>query len=545
MRPPLPLLACTASLIALMPVQAQTAPHAQAGVPVHSQAKVNAPVSGHLDCAFERASLGGRHYIEAVQAGLHPDPRARMPQWVAPRRSIQGLTEGSTQALGVAPIVTSDDLFLYEDTNSLLLSNFSDADLFDLMTDAANDLMVAHGDNFDFVGFFLDFQADHEIGAAFYQLIENDVTGIGDFSPFTGGGDTFNFRPDFGLAGDNVEGYIMMWDLNHTYWAEGTGSDADFTRLAMGQEFEHRFAMFLDPLLDGRVLQGDNNTCGRGFHWNWQIDGQGSGMEIADWIGSNPALPASLFVSFNTDLPGSVFSYSDLYLMGYVSPAEMDTGNSELRFMESSDCSNNFSGTVSSFDSADIIASNGPRVPDWNSAQQDFHTGWVVIHLPGQPPSQVEMDKVVGILNQHSTDWNTSTLGRGTMDNSLPDTVIQFADLGGGTTGINGAPTLTASSALTAGAVIDVDLVNAAPSAIMLAWLSVTSVPLNVLGGTIFANPFVIKFVFASDPAGEFSLSALWPGSPPGVPLYLQFLIQDISVPPHITLSNAVMAITP
>ena len=106
--------------------------------------------------------------------------------------------------------------------------------------------------------------------------------------------------------------------------------------------------------------------------------------------------------------------------MGYVTPAEMDAGNSELRFMETSTCSSNYSGVISSFDSGDIIASAGPRVPSEQDEDKDYRTGWIMFHPPGQPPAQAQLDRAAGILNQHSADWSTSTLGRGTMDDTLP-----------------------------------------------------------------------------------------------------------------------------
>jgi len=41
--------------------------------------------------------------------------------------------------------------------------------------------------------------------------------------------------------------------------------------------------------------------------------------------------------------------------------------------------------------------------------------------LPGDQPDQAELEKASGILNQHTIDWNHSTLGLGTMDNTLFD----------------------------------------------------------------------------------------------------------------------------
>ncbi len=108
--------------------------------------------------------------------------------------------------------------------------------------------------------------------------------------------------------------------------------------------------------------------------------------------------------------------------MGSVSPEEMDAGNSELRFMDESNCGPTYFGPISDFSSADIIASAGERIPSSADSQQDFRTAWIMLHLPGAPPTDTELDKAVGILEQHVIDWQFGTLGRGTMDNSLfPD----------------------------------------------------------------------------------------------------------------------------
>ena len=364
-----------------------------------------------FDCGY-RAPVDWLHDLqEAVARGEINDPATRPIPLIAPGRP--------RTALGELPCLSPAHIFPFEDANQLLLTNFSNAELIDLMVTAANDLLAAHGDNYDFLGYWVNFTPHHTVGTAFYKYIENDVMGIGD--PSTMGNPIFNLRPILGLGGENLEGFVMMWNVNSNQWQPGDGSGADFTRLALGQEFEHRYAMYLPDLLDGRVLQGDNGSCGRTFHWNWQVDGQGSAMEISEWVGSNPAILEGNFVTFNTDI-GGVFSYTDLYLMGYVTPQEMDAGNSELRFMDESNCSPVYPGPISTFSSADIIASAGPRIPDSSAEDQHYRTAWIMIHQPGDPPSEFELNKAVGILDQHMLDWQFSTLGRGTMDNSLfPD----------------------------------------------------------------------------------------------------------------------------
>lgn len=348
-------------------------------------------------------------------------------------RDPPAVAEASSGSGASIPCLTPQQIFAFEDTNQVLLTNFSNCDLFVLMTAAGNAVMATHGDEFDFIGYFLNFQPDHQIGGAFYAGLENDVSGIG-LTPF-------NFRPCIGLGGNNVEGFIMMWDVNVT-WATGTGPNADFTRLALAQEFEHRYALFLPDLADGRSMQGDDGACGRSAHWNWQIDGQGSGMEISEWIGANPAF-GNFFVNFNTDIPGGVFSYADLYLMGYVTPAEMDAGQSELRFVNDASCNSPTNASISTFTSADIITTAGPRVPDVTGEDKNYRTAWIMLHLPGDPPDAGELAKAVGILDQHQLDWAYSTLGRGTMNNTLFDDcncngVPDSTDIAGGSADLNG-----------------------------------------------------------------------------------------------------------
>jgi plastocyanin len=122
-----------------------------------------------------------------------------------------------------------------------------------------------------------------------------------------------------------------------------------------------------------------------------------------------------------------------------------------------------------------------------------------------------------------------------------------WVDLGGAAPGIGGTPELDVTGPLTAGSTLTIDLTNAAPSEAILFWMSFASTPLDIFGGTIYTtvppNLQVLRFANAG---GAFSQSVPWPaGIVGGVPIYMQFLIQDLSVPAGITLSNAMMATTP
>jgi fibronectin type 3 domain-containing protein len=346
---------------------------------------------------------------EAVEAGLVESSEDRLRWALAPATTLRG-GAGAIGPLG------PDDVFLYEDSEDVLRRFFFDGELFVLMFQAANDLVAVHGDQYDFICYSLSFEPTHEIGTAFYLQVFNDVSGLGNT--------TFDNRGDFGLSTNTIQGLVMMWEIDD--WDSGAGSVADFTRLVLGQEFEHRFAMFLQPVVGGTLPLQGTTGCGRTSHWNFRVDGQGSGMEIREWIGTNPAVLGgacdALFAQlcFNEDT-GGVFSYPDLYLMGYVSPQEMDAGMSQFRYMNTSDCQSPYSGAITNLASADIIAANGARLPDSTASQKDFRTAWIMIHPPGELPTAEQIARSVGVMDQHQDDWNASTQGRGTMNNSLDD----------------------------------------------------------------------------------------------------------------------------
>jgi hypothetical protein len=377
--------------------------------PFQHPAIFDVDASGHHSTRSENAcgtmppSFWVQVYADGVARGLVPSPIAG-PE-VVPAAVPQPLGPPDP-----TPCLTREHIFVYEDASSVLLTDFGFLDLLTLMVNAYNAMIGVHGDSYDFAGFFLNYTPHHTIGDAFYLPVFNDVSGIGD--------SIFDNRATFAVGASNrIQGLVVMWE--DSSWVGGTTPAADYTRLVLAHEFEHRFAMYLPALLSGQQLQGDDASCGRSMHWNWRVDGQGSAMEISEWVGSNPATLGGSFVNFNADIVGGGFSYTDLYLMGYVSPAEMDAGNSELRYMDTSDCASDYSGTISTFDSSDVIAAAGARVPDAAASQKDFRTGWIMLHLPGSPPTNAELDHVVSILEQQQIDWNFSTHGRGTWNNTL------------------------------------------------------------------------------------------------------------------------------
>ena len=121
-----------------------------------------------------------------------------------------------------------------------------------------------------------------------------------------------------------------------------------------------------------------------------------------------------------------------------------------------------------------------------------------------------------------------------------------WEDLGGGTGSIAGTPLLSGAGTLVAGTPTSLDLVGAPPSALSLVWVSLTSVPFPVFGGTLYANPFVSEFLIPLNGSGEFHAAFPWfAGVPSGLALHFQFIVQDPSIFWGFTLSNGLRATAP
>ena len=120
-------------------------------------------------------------------------------------------------------------------------------------------------------------------------------------------------------------------------------------------------------------------------------------------------------------------------------------------------------------------------------------------------------------------------------------------DLGGGTVGIAGQPTLLGEGTLEAGTLTSLLLTQAPSNALVMLWISFSSTPVNIWGGTIHALPFASQTLLNASSSGELPLFTGWPaGIPSGFQAYFQYAVQDTSVVPKgITLSNAIRSTQP
>jgi hypothetical protein len=121
-----------------------------------------------------------------------------------------------------------------------------------------------------------------------------------------------------------------------------------------------------------------------------------------------------------------------------------------------------------------------------------------------------------------------------------------WTDVGGGTSGASGPPTLAGDGPLVANTPASVHLTDAPPDTLAVLWLGFSSSPTSAFGGTVFPSPVDVALLVTTDAGGEVHLEGRWPaGIAPVTDVWFQMVIQDGSAAYGVTLSNGLRATTP
>jgi len=275
-----------------------------------------------------------------------------------------------------------------------------------------------HRDEFDFLYLWTDF--DYDLGGhafAFYLPVRNDVRGIG--LP------AFDNSLHFGSAGKlrgilNVNNIVGQYPELPTERFLGLNSALS----VLGQEQGHAwlaFVYFDDNGNESDALLGRANA-----HWSFFFN--------TESIGSTTDAPRSSAAEGNVwrDNGDGTFStpenqlidyYSllDLYLIGLAAPSEVpelfliDPGFTFTQRGSSPRARITLSATKKTVSIDQIIAVEGPRVPDVGSAPKRFRAAFILLVRNGTAPAQSTLDK----LNSYRVAWENyfkqSTGQRGAM----------------------------------------------------------------------------------------------------------------------------------
>lgn len=194
----------------------------------------------------------------------------------------------------------------------------------------------------------------------------------------------------------------------------------DYALSQIGHEMGHRWSAFVSAKIgDERIPLGPTHwatglqaPAAFPYQRPTEASAMGGGVWQDNFDGTFTQLDDDYYV------PATGWSYLDLYLMGMVAPSEVPDFFL-LRNLERQGVDANghpiFKADRTKVTIQDVIAAEGPRVPDVDHAQKRFNTGMVIVLEHGhEPPPQLLKD-VEGIRLRWMDYWETTTGHRSVM----------------------------------------------------------------------------------------------------------------------------------
>jgi hypothetical protein len=262
-------------------------------------------------------------------------------------------------------------------------------------------------DIYDHLIVFLDFQQSLGAGAfAFETTIKNDIRGIGV--------PVFDATAQVGSRG-RLRSFVQMGTLaRYPDDPEAGFLGSNNTLDILGQETGHRWLSFL-RFIDGNGEASDA-LLGRDLsHWSYCHDSQASDMEGNDWEDEGGGRFTSVGA---TDR----FSLLDQYAMGLIGAGDVPP------FFYIGDCGDRSAepevnigvqGSRIDVSIEQIIAAEGPRVPDFRKAPHAFDMAFILVAEAGQFPSEESIAKVDRIRAAWSPYFAAATDGRGSVRTAI------------------------------------------------------------------------------------------------------------------------------
>jgi hypothetical protein len=308
------------------------------------------------------------------------------------------------------------------------------------MRDLACTVIKALGDKFDMLTYYSDFRIDNqEAGTPSDGPLGGKVTGIGQvesgldtyctagrfqwefIQPVYAGAIQAERQPPDGIADNNTHNVLAYAKQLGERSPDGKMSDYNYAMSQVGHEMGHRWSAFVSAKVGNETIR-----LGDGAHWVQGLQAQvafpyqrpteasamGGGVWQDNFDGTFTQLDDNYYV------PATGWSYLDLYLMGLISAREVPDFFI-LRNMTPAgrDAQGRpmYKATRTRITIDDVIAAEGPRLPDVDHSQRAFNTGMVVIVEHGKTPGKELIDRADGIRKQWMDYWWKTTGGRSTM----------------------------------------------------------------------------------------------------------------------------------
>lgn len=254
-----------------------------------------------------------------------------------------------------------------------------------------------HPDSYDMLVVFTQFPIQTGDRFAFYESARNQVLGIGVSA--------FDFTADYGSQG-KLLGMIDMADLQRH---SPTNLNANFneTLTAFSHEFLHQFAAHIKYRKPDGTLGTD--LLGRdGAHWSYLLDTDASVLYGSKWQDNGDG-------TFTAAEVEQRYSPLDLYLMGFgkkqdvppffiidapgVDPTQLPLAGATV------------SGTARTVTIDDVIAAEGPRIPDSTQAQKEYRIAFIYAVRPGSAVGDSEVASLNDIRRAIGSRFSAMTGG--------------------------------------------------------------------------------------------------------------------------------------
>lgn len=382
--------------------------------------------------------------INRFQAVLHGDGSIEMSyKEMAAKDAIVGLYQAPASGEKPVPVhfsslTRNDGPFqtVYESFHYLAAPN---------PQDLSCTVIRGLGDKFDFLAYYSDFRVDsQEASPVSDGPVGGKVTGIGqtyhDQTPQVLESRCTQGRFQLGYAqpvyvGANEaqegppEGAPVGAIHDITFYSrqlaegspDGKAFPYNYAVGHLGHEVGHRWGAYVSARVNGETISlgpwphwGPGLQTRVAFPYSLPVEAStlGGGVWQDNFDGTYTQLRDSFFV------PATGYSYLDLYLMGLISAAEVPDFfilKNLVRVGQDSNGHPVFRAERTKVTIEDVMAAEGPRLPDVDHAQRKFNTGIVVVVEHGRSPSHELIERANGIRQQWIRYWETSTGHRASM----------------------------------------------------------------------------------------------------------------------------------
>jgi hypothetical protein len=295
------------------------------------------------------------------------------------------------------------------------------------------------GDKFDFLAYYSDFRIDNqEAGTPSDGPKGGNVLGTGELQhdlgayctqgrfqweyvqPVYVGSNQMQERPpeDAPVGGDHDITFYSHQLAESS--PEGKIRSYNYAMSQIGHEMGHRWAAFVSAKVSGETIplgpvhwaQGLQAQVAFPYQRPTEASAMGGGVWQDNFDGTYTQLDDNYYV------PATGYSYLDLYLMGLISAAEVPDFFMLKNLVAVGKDANGhpiFKADRTKVTIQDVIAVEGPRLPDVDHSQREFNTGIVVLVEHGQSPSHELIERANGIRNQWIDYWETTTGRRASM----------------------------------------------------------------------------------------------------------------------------------